>query len=46
LDWHETGKDALVENEVVRLMAETPISDRIKKTMESLMSAAEQYKSL
>lgn len=46
LDWHETEKDALVENEVVRLMAETPISDRIKKTMESLMNAAEQYKSL
>ena len=46
LDWHDTEKDVLVENEVVRLMAETPISDRIKKTMESLMNAAEQYKSL
>lgn len=45
-EWQDTEKDALVENEVVRLMSDSPISDRVKKTMNALMDAAEQYKSL
>ena len=46
LQWHDSEKDAMVENEIVRLMADAPISDRIKKTMNALMNAAEQYKTL
>lgn len=46
LNWHETKEDALVDNELVRLMAETAVPDRIKKTMDSLMKVAQKYQSL
>lgn len=46
LQWHETENTELVDNELVRLMAETEISDRVKKTMDSLIKVAQKYQSL
>lgn len=44
--WHETDNNDLVGNELVRLMAETEVPDRVKKTMDDLIKVAQKYQSL
>lgn len=46
LQWRETQNSALVDNELARLMAESNVSDRVKKTMDGLMKVAQKYQSL
>lgn len=45
-NWHKTENSALVDNELVRMMAESDIPERVKKTMSSLIEASEKYQSL
>ncbi len=46
LSWRDGGMDAQVENEVNRLMSSSPVSERVRKTMEALMARARQYQIL
>lgn len=46
LEWHDTDDTSLVDNELVRLMAESDASDRVKKVISDLMQSADKYQSL
>ena len=48
LAWQDgaNSNDDVINNELVRIMSESSLSDRVKKTIHNLMQAADKYQSL
>jgi hypothetical protein len=48
LAWQDSANsnDDVINNELVRIMSESSLSDRVKKTIHNLMQAADKYQSL
>lgn len=46
MDWRLAGREASVDNELVRLMEETTVPERVKKTISTLINAADKYQTL
>lgn len=48
LSWeeHKSEDDAIIDNELAKLMTESNVSDRVRKTISALIQSAEKYQSL
>lgn len=46
MDWKQTQPNREVQNELVRLLADAPLSDRLKNTISNLMKQAPTYQTL
>lgn len=46
MDWHDTQDTSLIDNEIVRLLSDSSVPERVKNTMRKLIDSASKYQIL